>query len=866
MHELGPPLAGCMRMKTISTVRLARTLALLLPLGLLACTTDPGDDPLAQVTQELAGDLDPGYGTGGFVLTDGNISPSVDAGVVRVQADGKIVLVGSAHNGLRWVGVIMRLDADGARDTSFGGGRGWVMLDAGLSTFLRDLQIAPDGKLVAAGQLTDGAGLGQVIVARFNGDGTPDTSFSGDGHAELAVSPLSLAGRALRLQSDGKIVVAGRLSTSSDTDLLIVRFTAGGALDTSFAGLGWTSVSAGGSEEGFGVALQGDGKIVVAGSTNTSGTVQFLAVRLLSGGGLDTSFSGDGIAPILLSGHDVASSVLVQSDGKIVLAGNMYGGDGSNYDVALVRLSTTGALDPSFSGDGKLSFAAGAFYEDAATIVQRSDGRLLVGGSVAVAGGGGNMLFAQVTAAGALDPSFDGDGLRQVSFSGASAAARSLALEPDGHAMALGVRIVGSLDSRLAVVRLNPGGALDGNFNGTGKVTPGLQSGEDRAFAAVVQPDGKLVAVGRSHNGFYEQCLVVRYTTSGALDPAFSGDGKLIFSMPVEADCSLAAVALQPDGKIVVGSNNTNLRGWAFARITAAGALDPSFSGDGKVIHIAGSAFGGVPDLLVQPDGKILAAVRIWQNGEDFAIARLNADGTLDASFSGDGWTSTGFGPNNDMIARIALLPDGRILAAGRSVDLSSALLTRFLPTGSVDGNFGVGGRALFHTGLAHDTFATLAVQADGKIVASGTAQDGFISSDMVLWRFTAGGALDSSFGTGGAARLHPTPLSGTAATVRLADGRAVLVGRGADPSTGANGCLLVRATAAGALDTSFGGGDGWSMQSIGTTCTLAAVALEPATNNILAAGFTTFEPPPSGGLSTDHRTAWDVLALRVQP
>jgi uncharacterized delta-60 repeat protein len=848
--------------------RSARPLALLATLGLAACGVDDlaglADEPLAAQSLALAGDLDPGFGPGGVVLTDVDLSSAASATAVRVQADGKIVLVGSASNGFRNVGVIARLQANGARDTTFGR-RGWVSLDASLHTFFTDVQIAADGKLVAIGRTSDSAGGSQVLVARYQPDGTLDTSFAGDGVQQIAVSPLGLRGNAVRLQSDGKIVVAGELSTSSASDLLVVRLTSAGALDTSFAGLGWTSVSAGGAEAGTALALQSDGKIVVGGYTNSGAVTRFLAVRLLATGALDTSFSGDGIAPVQLGGRDTAAGVLVQSDGKIVLAGKAYGSDATNYDVGLVRLTSAGALDTSFSGDGLLTFSAGDFSDDAAALVQRPDGRLLVGGRVTRAGGLDDMLFVQVSSAGVLDTGFDGDGQRTVSFSGAAAGVHGLALQSDGRAVAAGVRL-DAFDSRIEVVRLNTGGALDANFDVDGRVDLDLASGDDRAYDAVVQPDGKLVTVGRTDGGFLPRCLVTRYRTDGTLDTSFSNDGKLVFSFPVEAGCRLSTVALQPDGKLVVGADDASLRGWAFARITAAGALDPTFSGDGLVVHVAGSAFGGVKDLLVQPDGKLLAAVRIWQSGEDFAVARLNADGTLDTSFSGDGWTSTSFGVNNDMITRIALQPDGRIVAAGTSTDLSAAVITRFLTTGSVDGNFGLGGRVVLHTGQSGDSISSLAVQTDGKLLAAGTASDGFFASDMALWRFTASGAADTTFGPGGAVRVHPMAASGSTDALRLADGRTVLVGQGYDTTTGVSGGLFVRVTAAGVLDTSFGGGDGWTLQSIGTTCALQAVALQPGSGAYVGAGYATFEPLPGGGIHVDTRTAWDVLAVRVLP
>src|SRR5215204_6359414 len=256
-------------------------------------------------------------------------------------------------------------------------------------------------------------------------------------------------------------------------------------------------------------------------------------------------------------------------------------------------------------------------------------------------------------APGGLDPTFSGDGKQTTDFGHGADAAGGMALAPHGKIVAVGQTGTGGYNWALA--RYNPNGALDPTFSGDGKQTTdfGGEPGIDVATAVAMQTDGKIVAVGRG--GPEGDFALARYKSNGSLDPTFSGDGKQTTGFGGYA----SAVAIQSNGKIVVAGNGGG--SFALARYKPNGSLDPTFSGDGKLTTGFGR-FSGAQGMAIQPDGKIVAAGFALDG--DFGLARYNPNGALDPTFSGDGKQTTGFG-RFDGAQGMAIQPDGKIVAAG---------------------------------------------------------------------------------------------------------------------------------------------------------------------------------------------------------
>ncbi|MEV6839365.1 calcium-binding protein [Streptomyces sp. NPDC051133] len=318
------------------------------------------------------GSLDPSFGGDGRVTTPINnmIPPEQlqwgEAHAVALQSDGKIVVVGGswrAYEDCCWF-VVARYNADGTLDTTFGGGDGRVFTDFGEPEEAEDVAIQPDGKIVAAGYVG-----GEAAVARYNPDGSLDTTFGGDGM--VTTDPAGSDpqeggdGRALVLQPDGKIVVAGQVG-STRFDFALIRYNADGSLDSGFGAGGIQRTDFGDYDTPEAVALQSDGKIVAAGS----GGGGLAVARYTAGGALDPSFDGDG--RVVTPGAS-AQDVKLQSDGRIVVAGSGAGG------FAVLRYNTNGSLDTGFGSGGRVDTAFGG-SDVANGVAIQSDGKIVAAG------------------------------------------------------------------------------------------------------------------------------------------------------------------------------------------------------------------------------------------------------------------------------------------------------------------------------------------------------------------------------------------------------------------------------------------------------------------------------------------------------
>ncbi len=270
-------------------------------------------------------------------------------------------------------------------------------------------------------------------------------------------------------------------------------------------------------------------------------------------------------------------------------------------------------------------------------------------------------------ASGALDGTFGTGGKVTTDFAGDMDEAHGVVVQADGKFVAAGVAKT-SRSQDFALARYNPDGTLDGTFGTGGKVTTDFNGGDDAAFAVVLQPDGKIVAAGVAKTSRSQDFALARYNPNGSLDGTFGTGGKVTTDFAGDDDAAFA-VALQPDGKIVAaGGAKASYRSqdFALARYNPNGGLDTTFGTGGKVT----TDFAGDTDeahgVVVQLDGKIVAAgVANTSRAQDFALARYNPDGGLDTTFGTGGKVTTDFAGGDDAAFAVALQPDGKIVAAG---------------------------------------------------------------------------------------------------------------------------------------------------------------------------------------------------------
>ena len=412
-------------------------------------------------------------------------------------------------------------------------------------------------------------------------------------------------------------------------------------------------------------------------------TVAPAVVAHAAAGALDPSFSGNGKVTLQQGVEDVA----VQADGKIVAVGEYFG------DFSLTRFDPDGTRDSKFGNHGVVHTpfrtGKGCFAVATSVLVQPADQQIVVVGYSYCANGW--FAVARYNTDGTLDPTFGHGGKVMTRFTAGghtcSATPAAAALQSDGKILAAG-RIGKTCPWKFAVARYDMGGSLDTTFSGDGRVATDITPFVDQAEGIAVQSDGSIVVAGTAALGrdesYDERMAVVRYLPHGRLDPSFGKGGKATANFQGESTCHPAeghAVALQPNGRIVVaGVAGCGFPEMALARFTAAGHIDASFGGNGKVVteltknDCESEAFA----VAVLPDRRIVAGGAAGCRSPAFGLARYLPHGALDRTFGNAGVVTTLFPSQQDYewVSGIALQQDGKIVAGGNAL---TGRLVRYL-------------------------------------------------------------------------------------------------------------------------------------------------------------------------------------------
>ena len=547
---------------------------------------------------------------------DGSLDTGFDPGTgandiiwsTAVQSDGKIIIGGgfTSFNGTAR-NRIARLNADGSLDTGFDPG-------LGASNTILSITVQADGKIIIGGDFTSYNGTGRNRIARLNTDGSLDISFNpGSGTNNTIYSTA--------MQADGKMIIGGQFTSYNGVGRNnIARLNTDGSLDTGF------DPGTGANAPVYSTAVQADGKIIIAGNFNRyNGTGRSRIARLNADGSIDTGFDpGTGANAWILS-------TAVQADGKIIIGGAFTSYNGTVRN-SIARLNADGSLDTGFDP------GAGASTE-IHSITMQADGKIIIGGTFISYNYIGRSRIARLNADGSLDTGFNPG-------SGANNNIYSTYVQADGK-----VIIGGSFTSyngtvRNRIARLNADGSLDTGFNpGTGA--------NGTTWSINVQADGKIIIGGSftSYNGTVRN-RIARLNADGSLDTLFNpGSG---------ANNSIYSSAMQADGKIIIAGNFTSYNGTGrirIARLNTDGSLDTGF-------NLGTGANGSINCIAVQADGRIIiGGLFTSYNGMGRnRIARLNANGSLDTGFN------PGSGANSIFyctISSTAVLADGKIIIGG---------------------------------------------------------------------------------------------------------------------------------------------------------------------------------------------------------
>lgn len=458
------------------------------------------------VRYNVNGSLDSSFDGDGIVITSLNqfgIDQSFD---VVVRDDGKILTGGSSTViNVNRDAALYQYNTNGSLDTSFGSG-GVVKLDFGdASEYLRSLAVSQSGHIVGAGRTQSG-----FAVAKYLPDGTPDSSFGGDGKV---VTPFDNGGFAesVVIQNDSKIIVGGyRADSSNRRDFALTRYESNGDLDASFGIAGKVITDIAGSyDEAYEALVLPDGSILAAGGAITATSWDFALVKYLSTGVLDTSFGVNGtVTTDFGTSAEIGYAMAVQSDGKIVVAG--YHHNGSDADVAVTRYFADGSLDLAFGSEGKVIIDFDRRDERARSIAIQQDGKIVLGGSSGVGFNQEDFIVVRLNADGSLDTTFDSDGKLQVDIGGTRDIAYDLGVQSDGK-----IVLAGQTDAQpyveIGMIRVLPDGGLDPEFGDGGVLRTGDLASSTIAYAIAIQDDDRILAGGTVQAWSRNDFAVIRY-------------------------------------------------------------------------------------------------------------------------------------------------------------------------------------------------------------------------------------------------------------------------------------------------------------------------------------------------------------------
>ncbi len=410
----------------------------------------------------------------------------------------------------------------------------------------------------------------------------------------------------------------------------------------------------------------------------------FGLARYTADGTPDQSFGNAGVVVTRSTQRSfVANALALQSDGRILVAGMVSDLPTASLQLAVARYKSDGSPDDDFGTVGIAATSVGAAGAGASTLALQPDGGILVAGT-AFAHGTANDQFAlaRFTADGKLDATFGSDGIVSTHVGAGGAAVQSLALQPDGRILLAGTAFSNGLtDDDFALARYTPDGRLDSEFGTGGIVTTDFGSGEagarpslDRAGGVAVESDARIVVAG-STRGEHQAFALARYNPDGSLDSSFGVGGK---AQVAATEPQVYAVVVQPARDVILaGTAGPLSRGtapFALVRFLADGRADQAFGSAGLVTTSFEGSRSGARAAAAQSDGKLLIGGAKFgapsaqgdalpQSG--FALARYNADGSIDNGFGGSGRVLTDMGDAGATPLSLAVQPDGKIIAAG---------------------------------------------------------------------------------------------------------------------------------------------------------------------------------------------------------
>ncbi|MBU1097058.1 MAG: T9SS type A sorting domain-containing protein [Bacteroidetes bacterium] len=387
-------------------------------------------------------------------------------------------------------------------------------------------------------------------------------------------------------------------------------------------------------------------------------------------GSLDLSYNDDGwvstvIGPKASSSNDVGT----QSDGKIIIAGNVY--NGSNNDFGIARYNSNGSIDQTFGTDGITIAQIGPNMDIAVKLAIQQDDKIVVGGyAINAATNNNDFALLRLHADGKIDSAFGTNGRVFTAIGEHQDYLTNIKIQKDGKIVAVGYPQGNALTVDGIIIRYLQSGELDQSFGNGGIVITDYNGGSDAFNSIAFQKDGKILAVGYTNNktSFRMEMFLVRYNADGSLDNSFGTNGMVTNTNPNSYAGVGYDVKVQKDGKILVIAEDSKKFEIAVFRYNTNGAIDADFGTNGIVNTKVGTSLQDTPNtLLIQDDGKYVVTAMSYINNASIATAvKYNSDGTLDLSFGENGFAYAKTNEYDFFGFSGTMQPDGKIIITGR--------------------------------------------------------------------------------------------------------------------------------------------------------------------------------------------------------
>lgn len=631
-----------------------------------------------------------------------------------LQPDQKLIIVENYFLNINY-SKITRINLDNTLDTTFN-------LNTELNGLVKDIVLQPDGKIILVGSFTTFNNSSSKYIVRLNADGTKDTNFNIGTSFNTYVNSNYPFASSVQIRPDGKILVGGDLISYNGTyKNSLFLLNSDGTLDNEFTldpSLGEISISK--------IKLLPNGKIMLASQFFSS------IKRLNNDGTLDSSFLNTvHLNPASSGGGTVVNDFVVQPDGKIIIIGKYDKIMQNNYrDIS--RINLDGTIDTTFNSRGfnitiPLSSTSENIRKGVTSAILQPDGKIVISGSFKIYNNNFVNNILRLDEFGSFDTTFYGgldnastetDGLYQTFIN-------KMHYTTENDIIAVGHFNTYNDIATDNMVRIDNNGQKNPTFNN-------ICRGFNGSVECITQTNsGKIIIGGsfRAYNGVAKD-RIVQLNQDGSLDTSFN----VLTHTFLENDLQANEILAQPDGKIVIGSNGRFVNGiklGAVVRLNLDGSIDTNFNSMSSE-NTYGTR-GSCTSIALQPDGKILVAGTVYYtNNTNRKLLRLNADGTLDNTFT--------FGPLNVLqsITKIIIQPDGKILVLGL-VDTYKSKVIRVLDNGVLDETFTMASSLFFH----QNKNLYMSMDNSGKIIL---ISDSFGNNNYRIFRMNNDGSLDTTF------------------------------------------------------------------------------------------------------------------------